>query len=195
MPKLLLPKQQYLSSGIHIGMKVKTENMKKFIYKVRGDGLAIIDLKKIDERIRVAAKFLARAKKILLVSRKAVAYRAIKKLGEIIGAKVITGRFPPGMLTNPNLEEYFEPDVILISDPIIDEQALEEAVKAQVPIISFCNTIHETKFIDLIIPMNNQGRKSIALACWLLAREILKERGEIKSNKEFKYKLEDFMSK
>lgn len=195
MPKLLLPKQQYLASGIHIGMKLKTKGMKKFIYKIRGDGLAIINLKKIDERIRVAAKFLARAENKLLVSRKAVAHQAIRKLGELIEAKVVTGRFPPGMLTNPNLEEYFEPDIILISDPIVDEQALEEAVKAQIPIISFCNTIHETKFIDLIIPMNNQGRRSIALVCWLLAREVLKEKGEIKSNKEFRYKLEDFMSK
>ncbi len=193
MPKLLIPRNKYLASGIHIGMKRKTKGMKKFIYRIRPDGLAIIDLQKIDERIRVAAKFLARCKNILLATRKAIAYAPFKKLGEIIGAKVVTGRFLPGTLTNPQLDEFCEPDVILISDPIIDDQALTEAVKARVPIVAFCNTVHEINNLDLIIPMNNQSKKSIALACWLLAREILKERGKIKSYKEFKYSLEDFL--
>ena len=196
MPQqFLVPKKRYLASGIHIGMKQKTKDMKEFIYKIRGDGLAILDLQKIDERIRVAAKFLARCKNIVAAGRRAIVHKPLQKFGEIVGAKVVTGRFLPGMLTNPKLEEYTEADVVFISDPITDEQALNEAVKARVPVVALCDTINETKNVDLIIPCNNKGRKSLALIYWLLAREILKERGEIKTNASFKYTVEDFMSR
>lgn len=190
--KLLIPRQQYLASGIHIGMKQKTRDMKEFIYKIREDGLSVLNLRKIDERIRVAAKFLARHKKNLIVSRKSPVQDGIKKFSEIIGAKVILGRFMPGTLTNPTYKEYFEAEVVFIFDPLVDYQALREAVKARIPVVAICDTINETKNIDLIIPANNKGKKALATLLWLLAREILKERKEIKSDSEFKYKVEDF---
>jgi len=192
MAKLLLSKQQYLASGIHIGMKQKTKDMKEFIYKIRADGLAVLNLREIDERIRVAAKFLARHKNIVVASRKPVAQEAIKKFGELIGAKVVLGRFMPGMLTNPHYKDYFEADVMFVVDPVIDQQAIKEAVTARVPIVAMCDTGHETKNIDLVIPMNNKGKKSLATACMLLTREIMKERKQIKSDAEFKYTLKDF---
>ena len=190
--KLLLTRQEYLASGIYIGMKQRTEQMREFIYKIRPDGLAVLNLKKIDERIRTAAKFLARAKNILMVGRKAVVREPLKKFGEIIDAKVITGRFMPGTLTNPSYKRFFEAEIVFITDPLIDIQVLKEAVKARVPIVGICDTINETRDIDLIIPANNKGSKSLATLFWLLSREILKERGQIKSDSEFNYKIEDF---
>ncbi len=190
--KLLIPRQQYLASGIHIGMKQKTRDMKEFIYKVREDGLSVLNLRKIDERIRVAAKFLSRHEKILVVSRKSPVQEGMKKFSEIIGAKLILGRFMPGTLTNPSYKEYFEAEIVFIFDPLIDYQALREAVKARIPVVAVCDTINETKNIDLIIPANNKGKKALATLLWLLAKEILKERKEIKADSEFKYKVEDF---
>ncbi|MGC8812484.1 MAG: 30S ribosomal protein S2 [Candidatus Aenigmatarchaeota archaeon] len=190
--KLLIPRQQYLASGIHIGMKQKTKDMKEFIYKVREDGLSVLNLRKIDERIRVAAKFLARHKKILVVSRKSPVQEGVKKFSEIIGAKAILGRFMPGTLTNPAYKEYFEAEIVFIFDPLTDYQALKEAVKARIPVVAICDTINETKNIDLTIPANNKGKKALATLLWLLTREILKERKEIKADGEFKYKVEDF---
>jgi len=192
MARLLLSKQQYLASGIHIGMKQKTKDMQEFIYKVRPDGLAVLNLRKIDERIRVAAKFLARQKNIVVASRKSVAQDAVKKFGELIGAKVVFGRFMPGMLTNPHYKDYFEADVMFVVDPVIDQQAVEEAVTARVPIVAMCDTGHETRNIDLIIPINNKGKKSLVTVFMLLAREIMKERKQIKSDADFKYTPKDF---
>lgn len=176
-------------------MKQKTAFMKNFIYRVRPDGLAIIDVKKIDERIRIAAKFLARYEKIVVAARKQAAHSIIQKFAEIIGAKAVPGRFPPGMLTNVNLENYFEADVVFVVDPMIDIQAMDEAIKSNIPIVAICDTGNETRDVDLIIPANNKSAKSLALIFWLLAREILKERGKIKSYDEFKYKIEDFLPK
>jgi small subunit ribosomal protein S2 len=192
MAKLLLPRDQYLASGIHIGMKQKTKDMMEFIYKVK-PSLTVLNLRKIDERIRIAAKFLSRFKKILVVGRRPSSHSAIKKFGEIVGAKVIAGKLVGGTLTNPHSKNFYEPDVALIVDPFLDKQALEESVKIRIPVVALCNTINETKNVDLVIPANNRGKKSIATIFWLLAREILKERKVIQSNKEFKYKLEDFL--
>lgn len=190
--RLLIPREDYLVSGIHIGMKLRTEDMKEFIYKIRPDGLAVLNLGKIDERIRIAAKFLAKFKRIIIAGKKTPVGEGIKKFAELINADAVVSRFLPGTLTNPSFRKYFEADVILIVDPMIDHQALQEAVKARVPVIAICNTFNETRDIDLIIPANNKGKKALAMLFWLLAREILKEREEIKSDKEFKYKIEDF---
>jgi len=192
MPRLLLTKQQYLASGIHIGMKQKTKAMEEFIYKVRPDGLAVLNLRKIDERIRVAAKFLARQKNIIVAGRKPVCHDAVRKFGEVVGAKVVVGRFMPGMLTNPSYKDYFEADVMLVVDPAIDVQALKEAVAARVPVVALCDTGNHTADVDLIIPTNNKGKKSLATIFMLLAREVLKEREQIKSDVDFKYTLKDF---
>jgi len=185
---LLVSKQEYLSAGIHIGMKSRTKDMKKFIYKVREDGLAVLDLKMLDERISTATKFLSEAKKILVVGRKLNAHNPIKKFSEVVGADYVIGRFMPGTLTNPSYEKFIEPEVVVLTDPLSDYQALKEAVDSRIPILALCDTFNETRNIDFIIPCNNKGKKSLALIYWLLAREILKNRGE----KEFKYKVEDF---
>jgi len=190
--KLLIPREDYLASGLHIGMKQRTADMKEFIYNIRDDGLAVLNLSKIDERIRLAGKFLAKAQNILVVGRKLAAQESVKKFAEVIGAKSSTGRFLPGTLTNPQFKNYYEADVVLVSDPLIDYQALREAVTARIPIIGIADTFNETKNLDLIIPANNKGKKALATLFWLLAREILKERGTIKSDDEFKYKITDF---
>ncbi len=194
MGKLLIPREKYLASGLHIGMKTVNEKMKDFIFRKRKDGLAIFDLEKLDKRIRLAAKFIAKKKRILVVGRKTIAHTAIKKFAEIINANYKTGRYIPGMLTNPQTESFCEADVLIVTDPFSDRQAINDAVKARVPIIAICDSSNEIRDVDFIIPANNKGKKAIATLYWLLAREILKERGEIKDYKEFKYKVDDFFS-
>jgi small subunit ribosomal protein S2 len=184
--------EEYLSSGVHIGLTQVTKDMKKFVYKVRNDGLSVLDVQEIDRRVKTAAKFLAGFKKIIIVSRKGVGKKPVMKFAEAIGAKSVIGRFLPGIITNPSFRAYFEPDAIIVTDPAIDKQAVGEAVRMRVPIISLCGTNNETKNIDFVIPCNNKGRRSIATVYLVLARELLKARGDIKSDTEFTYELKDF---
>ena len=148
----------------------------------------------MDRRIRLAARLIARKKRILVVGRKTIAHSAVKKFAEIINANYKIGRYIPGMLTNPRIENFYEADILVVTDPFSDRQAINDAVKARVPIIAICDSSNEIRDVDLIIPANNKGKKAIATLYWLLAREVLKERGEIKDYKEFKYKVEDFLS-
>jgi len=177
--ELLIPLEQYLAAGMHIGTHMCTKFMEKFVYRVRNDGLYILDIRKIDERIRVAAKFLARydPSKIAVVSVRQYGQKPAQKFCKYIGCRAFTGRFLPGTFTNPSLKQYFEPEIVLITDPRADSQALKEAAEIGIPVIALTDTDNRTEYIDLIVPANNKGRKSLALIYWLLARQVLRERG------------------
>ncbi|NOZ82057.1 MAG: 30S ribosomal protein S2 [Candidatus Micrarchaeota archaeon] len=187
--------EEYLSVGAHIGMKRKTKDMERFIYKVRPDGLAVLDVKVIDERIKLAAKFLSRFKKIMVICRKRNGQKAVVRFSEVLSdemdVKAVPGRFLPGTLTNPSFKEYYEPEAILVVDPLADKQAVQEAVKMRIPVVAFCDTFNETRNIDLVVPINNKGKKSLAYAFYVLAKEILKLKGKEKvefSPEEFEVK-------
>jgi small subunit ribosomal protein S2 len=111
------------------------------------------------------------------------------------GAKKLLGRFMPGTLTNPSLPYYIEPKLVVISDPEVDEQALIEATNAGIPVIGIANTDNITSKLDIIIPGNNRGRKALATIYWLLVRQILIEKGELKENESMKYEIDDFEAK
>ncbi len=192
--ELLIPEDEYQKSGIHIGTQIKSKDMDPYIFKIRNDGLYILDIKKTNHALIIAGKMLARYKpeQILAIAQRQYAFRPVSKFSEIVGSKSIIGRFIPGTLTNPALPNYSEAKVILVTDPLADTQAMKEAIKVGIPIIAMCDANNKTDFVDLIIPTNNKGRRSLAVIYWLLAREILKNRGDIKSYDEFKPSIDDF---
>ncbi len=193
-PTMMVSEETYMTSGVHIGTRQKTADIKEFIYKVRNDGLYIIDVKKTDERIKASAKFLAKydPSKVLAVSVRQYGQKPVRKLGEVTGIQVLDGRFQPGTLTNPNAKTFLEPEIILLTDPLADIQALHEAKNIGIPVLALCDTNNETKYIDYVIPTNNKGRRALALIYWLLARAILREQEKIKSDEEFQVTVEDF---
>ncbi len=192
--ELLANQNDYLEAGLHIATKTKSPGMKKFVYKVREDGLYLFDLKTIDNRIKVATKMIAsyEPRQIVVTASRIYAIVAAQKFAEIIEAKFIKGRVTPGVFTNPNREDFMEPKLIVISDSRNEKQAIKEASKVNVPIVALSDTDNSTKFVDLVIPVNNRGRRSLAFVYYLLAREVLKGRGTIKSNEEFNYSISDF---
>jgi len=194
--ELLTDPENYLKNGTHIGLTYRTGNMGKFIYKVRGDRLSIFSLNAIDERIRLAAKMLAKLEKddILVIGSRAYARRPVRKFAENTGVKYVSGRFRPGSFTNPQEHNFREPKLILVADPIADKQAVREAAKVGIPIIGVCDSNALTRNLDLIIPLNNKGKQSIALMFWLLTKQYLIERGEMKQKDELKETLDDYIS-
>jgi small subunit ribosomal protein S2 len=195
--ELLLPRDTLLSAGIHIGTRIKTLDMAPFIYRVRPDGLFVLDVKKTDDRIRVAAKFLARFEpaKVAVAASRLYAQEPIKKFCETTGATPIVGRFIPGQLSNPLYTKRIEPEVIVVSDPRADAQAVKEASNVGIPIVALCSTDNEFAGVDLVIPTNNKGRRALAVVFWLLARQILRERGELAADKDPSFTIEDFEAK
>ena len=192
--ELLLPQDTLLSAGIHIGTRTKTTDMVPFIYRVRPDGLFVLDVKKTDERIRIAAKFLARfdPSKIVAVAARLYGREPATKFCEITGAIPVIGRFIPGMLSNPIYPGRIEPSVAIVSDPKADAQAVREGSIMGIPIIALCSTDNDFRDVDLIIPTNNKGRRALAVIYWLLARQIMREKGEIPPDGDISLTIEDF---
>jgi small subunit ribosomal protein S2 len=192
--ELLLPQDTLLSAGIHIGTRMKTKDMDPFIYRVRPDGLFVLDVKKTDERIRVAAKFLARFEpsKIVAVGARLYGREPVRKFSEVTGAMPIIGRFIPGMLSNPLYSGRIEPSVVIVSDPKADAQAVKEAGAIGVPVMALCSTDNEFAGVDFVIPTNNKGRRALAVVYWLLARQILRERGALPPDGSPTLSIDDF---
>ncbi len=186
-----------LSTGIRVGTAVKTKFMVPFITKASPEGLYMLDLDITLARIQTAAKFINRMniEKVIVCSGREYANTPIEKFCEVTGATKMLGRFMPGTLTNPSLPYYIEPQLVLISDPQVDSQAITEATNAGIPVIGISNTDNITSQIDLVIPANNRGRKALATAYWLLAREILVEKGQLKGDESLKYEIDDFETK
>lgn len=194
---LLMPRDTLLSAGIHIGTRMKTGDMEQFIYRVRPDGLFVLDVKKTDDRIRVAAKFLARFEpaKTAAAAGRLYAQEPVSKFCQVTGATAIVGRFIPGLLSNPLYPNRIEPEVLIVSDPRADFQAVKEAGAIGIPVVALCSTDNEFVGVDYVIPTNNKGRRALAVIYWLLARQILKERGELAADKELPLTVDDFEAK
>jgi len=192
--ELLLPQDTLLSAGIHIGTRMKTQDMNQFIYRVRPDGLYVLDIKKTDERIRVVAKFLARfdSSKVVAVAARLYGRDPVEKFCDITGATPVLGRFIPGMLSNPIYPKRIEPGVIIVSDPKADVQAVKEASIMGIPVIALCSTDNEFRDVDVVIPTNNKGRRALAIIYWLLTRQIMRERGEIPADGDISLSIDDF---
>jgi len=191
---LLVPTKMYLKAGIHIGTKFRTKYMEEFIYKTRPDGLSVLNLQKIDERLKLLAKFLSQYEpgEILVVSRRENGWKPVKAFGKSTGSNIFAGRYAPGVLTNPNLENFMEIKVIIATDAWPDRNAIKDAMKMGVPVVALCDTNNQTNCIDFVMPCNNKGKKSLGLLFWILAREFMKEKELIKDDKEFTETLEDF---
>ena len=192
---LLLDSNEYLKSGIHIGTKFKNKYMVNFIYKTRPDGLSVLNLKEIDKRLRLAVNLLSKyeAKDILVVSRRENGWKGLKKLHQLTGIRVITGRYPPGILTNTNLETFFEPKIIVACDPWTDKNAVQDAAKMGIPVIGLCDTNNQANDIDLVVPCNNKGKKSVGLVFYVVAREFMRAKGLLRGDEEMPAKMEDFI--
>jgi small subunit ribosomal protein S2 len=187
---LLVPLEKYLKAGLHIGTKFKTKYMAPFIYKIRPDGLAVLNVQEINDRIDMAANLLARyePEEILVACRRENGWKAAELFGKLTGIRVIFGRYSPGLLVNPASKNFTETKLLLVTDPWPDRNIVRDANKIGIPVIACCDTNNTANDIDFVIPCNNKGKKSLGLLFYILTKEYMKLRklGEIKAN------LEDF---
>lgn len=191
--ELLIPNEEYLKSGIHIGTKFKTKYMANFIYKTRSDGLSVLNVQQIDARLKVMVNFLSQyePKDIMIVARRENGWKPAKMFGEMTGAKVYTGRYPPGILTNTQLKTFTEAKVLLVTDPWPDRNAVQDAMKVGIPVIALCDTNNQSNNIDLVVPCNNKGKKSLGLIFWVLTKGYMENKGLINKG-SFTYTIDDF---
>jgi len=192
--ELLVSVDQYSKAGIHIGTKFKTKHMADFIYKVKPDGLVILNLQKIDERIRIASDMMARyaPEDIVAIGKRENSWKPLKLFSKLTGITVFPGRYAPGILTNLALKDFTEFKLMVVVDAWLEKNAVADAKKTGIPIIGLCDTNNNGNDLDLIIPCNNKGRKSLGLVFWILAREYMQKRGLLEKGKDLPISIDEF---
>ncbi len=192
-----LSERALLSTGIRIGTLVKTKSMAQFVNRTQANGLHVLDVSKTLSRIDTAAKFIARSEigRVVVYSAREYAKTPIEKFCEATGAVALTGRFMPGTFTNPLFPKHLDPEIIVVADPAVDFQALDEASKLGIPVVAICDTDNVTANVDIVIPANNRGRSALAAIFWLLARYVMMHTGAISSEQQMRSSIEDFETK
>merc|ERR1711862_1024235 len=171
-----------LAATTHLGSDNSDVQMEQYIFKRRQDGVNIINLKKTWEKLMLAARAIAAIENpadVFVVSSRPYGQRAVLKFARYIGATAIAGRYTPGAFTNQIQVAFREPRLLVVADPRADHQPVTEASYANIPVIAFCNIDSPVRLIDIGVPCNNKGDKSIGLMWWFMAREVLRLRGSI----------------
>ncbi len=192
--ELLIALEDYVRTGIHLGTKVITPDMKKFVYRRRADSIGVLNTTLIDENIKKSIEIISKyaPDEIILVCKRESGWEAAKILENVLGWKVFTKKYPSGMMTNIQLEKFYEPDLVIVCDPWVDHNALNDAIRTNKKVIALCDTNNFTKGVNLVIPCNNKGSKSLGLVFYLIARGYIEKRNiKVKLPSMFSFTGED----
>ncbi len=182
--KTLVPVEDYIKTGTYIGTRAVTPQMRKYVYKRRADGLAVLNTLEIDKGLQNGIEFISKfePEDIILACKREVGWTAVRLFSKLTGIKNFTKKYPAGILTNTQLEIFIEPKLIIVCDPWIDKNALSDANKTNRKVLGLCDTNNFTKGIDVIIPCNNKSSKGLGLILYYLAEGFIK-------NKKIKVKM------
>lgn len=174
----LVPIEDYLKASLHLGTRVITPDMRKYVYRRRADGLAVFNTALLDDMIRESAAYLSKfaPEEIILVCKREAGWKGANKFAEITGIKTFTKKYPAGILTNTQLENFTEANLIFISDPWLDKNALDDANRIGIPVLSICDTNNFTQGINQIVPGNNKSAKSLGMIFYLLTKLYVEAR-------------------
>ena len=188
---ILTALEDYIKTASYLGTKVITPTMRKYVYRRRLDGLAILNTLLVDKKLADGINFIKQFKpdEWTLICKREAGWRAVKMFSELTGVKIFTKKYPSGILTNTMLDNFLETKMVMICDPWLDKNALADAKNIRIPVAGICDTNNHTADIDIVMIGNNKSNKSLGLFFWLLAREYMKAH---KIEKEVP-SLEDFV--
>lgn len=185
-----------LAAKVHLGTRNADPQAHRYIWRRRQDGVHIINLGKTWQKIQLAARVIAAIENpedVVVVSSRQFGQRSVFKFAQHTGSQYVGGRYTPGTFTNQIQKKFLEPRLLIVTDPLTDNQPILEASYVNIPVIAFADTDAPLRHIDISIPCNNKGKQSIALMYWLLAREVQRMRGLLQRSQPWNIMVDLFM--
>ncbi|XP_055218727.2 small ribosomal subunit protein uS2-like [Gorilla gorilla gorilla] len=173
---------KFLAAGTHLGGTNLDFQMERYICKRKSDGIHIINLKRTWEKLLLSARAIVAIENpadVSVISSRNTGQRAMLKFVAATADTPIAGCFTPGTFTNQIQATFWEPRVLVVTDPRADHQPLREASYVNLPTIALCNTDSPLRYVDIAIPCNNKGAHSVGLMWWMLACKVLHMCGTI----------------
>jgi len=176
--EMLVPIEDYLKSSIHLGTRVITPDMRKYVYRRRADGLAVFNTSLLDDKMREAIDYLSGfdPQKMIVVCKREAGWKAVKVFADTLGVRSFTKKYPSGILTNTQLENFFETELVFICDPWLDKNALVDANRIKIKVMSVGDTNNFTDGINFVLPGNNKSWKSLGMIFYLLTKGYIEKR-------------------
>ncbi|MBT6690186.1 30S ribosomal protein S2 [archaeon] len=176
---ILTPLEDYIKTAAYLGTKVITPTMRKYVYRRRLDGLAILNTLLVDKKLAEGIDFIKQFKPgdWTLICKREAGWRGAKMFAELTGVRTYTKKYPSGVLTNTVLDDFIETKMVVICDPWLDKNALKDAKNIRIPVAAICDTNNHTADCDVVMIGNNKSNKSMGLFFWLMAREYMKAHG------------------
>jgi len=119
-----------LAAQVHMGAKNCDRDMERYVFKRRVDGVHIINLAKVWEKLILAARIIVAIENpsdVVVVAARPFGQRAVFKFAQYTGAQYIAGRYTPGTFTNQIQRKFLEPRLLIVTDPRTDHQPVKEA--------------------------------------------------------------------
>ncbi|MBI5803818.1 30S ribosomal protein S2 [Candidatus Pacearchaeota archaeon] len=174
----LAPIEDYLKSSMHLGTRAITPDMKSFVYKRRADSLAVFDTELLDKKLTECADYMSKfpPEEIIIVCKREAGLKAVELFSKTLGIKSFIKNYPAGILTNPNLDNFMEAEMLFICDPWTDRAAFEDAKRIKIPVMAICDTNNYTRGITQILPGNNKSAKSLGFILYIVAKLYAEKR-------------------
>jgi len=173
---MLIPLEEYVKAGIYLGTKVVTPDMKPFVYRRRADGLAIFNTDLIDEKLKEGIDYMVQfeAKDIILACKRQAGWKAAQMFEKLTGIRTFTKKYPAGILTNTDLEDFFENELTIVTDSWLDKNALKDTKDVHKKVLMISDTNNFSKKADKVIIGNNKSQKSLGIIFYILTRGFCK---------------------